>query len=439
MTKTTCITVITLAFLLIPSFHSQAQNKKLTVTGSVVDAATLQPLANVNISIIGTSAGGTTNEKGEFSLTLLRVPSILYFSYVGYSIGSHEVEKSDYDSIRILLEPEVQEIGQVTIRAERISKVIKGDTLQIIDYEIDNDRIILLASPYRNQKDQRIYLANLDGDTLNHMKVSGAGKQIKIAEVIIPQSEYLVRDFTGQVQFLDKKCAHEVNHFFDRLTFGYDTRYSDFISRVLPIKCALAGKLIFQVATMTENYTYYFGQGAPDGVAIKLVRDKNGPERYVSDGLRAMAPHFLDVSKNVSVPLFRKGNELFVFDFFSGHIEVFDSNLKAIRKVPIKFQNTIVKEGLIFRNSYSDVDVYNFTQTILFDEKAGKAYAFFRYRSNNLQFLKEINLETGQINREIEVPDFPNISNIRVFDNVVYFLYDTKTYPFNRLLYRMTI
>ncbi|TSA35473.1 MAG: hypothetical protein D4R64_09355 [Porphyromonadaceae bacterium] len=140
-----------------------------------------------------------------------------------------------------------------------------------------------------------------------------------------------------------------------------------------------------------------------------------------------------------SVPVFRKDDELFVFDFFGNHIEVFDSVLNPVRKVPINFQNTTVKAGLIFRFSFVDIDAFNFTQTILFDDKTGKAYAFFRFRSDNKQYLKEINLETGKIDRIIEIPDFHNISNVKVYDNVVYFLYDTKVYPFYRLLYRMTI
>ena len=172
---------------------------------------------------------------------------------------------------------------------------------------------------------------------------------------------------------------------------------------------------------------------------LKFVQDKKAPTRYVSKELMAYAPHDADFNKKVSAPMFRKGKELFVFDFFSNHFEVFDSNLNPVRKVPISFQNVNVIDGLVFRFSTVDIDVKNFTQTILFDEKAGKAYAFFRYRSDNKQYLKEINLETGQIDRVITIPEYSNISDVRVYDNALYFLYDTKVYPYYRLLYRMVI
>ncbi len=147
------------------------------------------------------------------------------------------------------------------------------------------------------------------------------------------------------------------------------------------------------------------------------------------------APNY-DAYKKVSAPIVRKDKQLYIFDFFANHIECFDDSLNTVKMIPITFQNHTVKT--LF-GEYQDLDNKNFTQQILYDEKSVKAYAFFRLRSNNRHSLREVNLETGNIDRIIEIPDFPNISKIQVYDNVVYFLYDSKTYPFYRLLYRMTI
>jgi hypothetical protein len=432
MIKTTCFAAITLFFLLTGTFQSSAQDRKYTVSGSVADALTKLPLPNVNISIVGTSGGGTTNENGEFSLILSRTPSILYFSYVGYSLSSFQVDQSIGKSIRILLEPETREIGEVTIRAERISKVIRGDTLNIVEYEVDGNRIILVANPYRNITDQRIYLTDREGGVLDILKVVQGGKMIKIPEIIVPQTLYLFRDFAGQIHFLDKKSAREVLYENDTLSFGFATEYPDFISRLLPMKCQMNSWLIFQIPTLLENYTYFFGPGFPNGQCIKTVRETGG-YRYQPPMMNA--PNY-DASKKVSAPIVRKGKLLYIFDFFANHIECFDDSLNTVKMIPITFQNHTVKTLL---GEHQDLDNKNFTQQILFDEKSGKAYAFYRLRSNNRQSLREVNLETGNIDRIIEIPDFPNISKIQVYDNVVYFLYDSKTYPFYRLLYRMTI
>ncbi len=433
------IKVFSVCLLLAVCTALPAQNRKYQISGVVVDSLTGKPMNEVNITVVGIPGNWMTNQAGEFIVQVQRLPSVLYFSYVGYTIGSCLAEKSGEKGIRIAMLPETRAISEVTVTGEKISRLTKGDTINIIDFEIEDDRIIFFASVYKNPKDLRLYLANLRGDTISHLRVTDAGKEIKFPEIMMPKTEYLIRDFTGKIQFLDKDCAHEINHYFDRLTYGYDTRYSDFIGRVLPIKCEMEGKLVFQVSTTTGNFTYFFGRGSQEGKPIKFVRDKKGPSRDISDVLRAYAPHFVDIKKCVNAPLFRKGKELYVFDFFSDHFEVFDKNLNSVRKVPISFQNTTVTDGLIFRFSTVDIDVRNFTQNILYDEKAEKAYAFFRYHSDNKQYLKEINLETGQIDRVIGIPDFPNISNVRVYDNAVYFLYDTKVYPFYRLLYRMVI
>lgn len=56
-----------------------------TVTGTVVDAETEEPLIGVNIILEGTSTGTTTNFDGEFSLNVPDVDeAVLVFRYIGY-------------------------------------------------------------------------------------------------------------------------------------------------------------------------------------------------------------------------------------------------------------------------------------------------------------------------------------------------------------------
>lgn len=419
------IKVFSVCLLLTVCSELPAQNRKYQISGVVVDSLSGQPMPGVSIRVVGVPGGGVTNLAGEFTMLLQRLPSNLYFSYVGYSIGSYLATKSGEKGIRIVLLPETRQIGEVTVSGQKITKVMKGDTLNVIEYEIDGDRIIAYASPYKNTGDLRIYLTTLTGENLDDIKVSQGGKAIKHPEKMDPETEFLIRDYTGQVNFLDKNCAHEVRHEFDRLTFGFDTPYADFIGRVMPIKCEMAGQMVFQVSTLLENLTWFFGRGNLWGKPLKIVKDKFGDRRYIHG------------NKCVSAPIFRKGNELYIFDFFSGHIEIFNLGMITANMVPIDFQYKEVTEGLVFH--YKDVDTYNFTQTILFDEVRGRAYAFFKMRDSGRQSLREVNLETGKIIRTIDIPDFSNISNIRVYDNAVYFLYDTRVYPYYRLLYRMVI
>lgn len=415
----------------------QAQQQKIAVSGTVADTVTGQMLANVDISIVGTSAGGTTNQSGEFSLILDKIPAVLYFSHVGYAIGCYQVEKARMKDIRVFLVPESQDIEEVTVRSERVSRLLPTDTLDIMDFEIAGNRIFLLGSMYRNPKDLRLFMTNLNGDRLDVVPIRNAGIQFKLPENLAPRYDYLWHDFTGQVHFLDKNGAHELMCDQDRISFGLDTPYDEFLKTLLPIKCELMGRLIYQVSTRTQNYTFFFGRGKKQEDPLKCVTDKKGEDRYVFLDPGAQTSRSPDVFKKVSAPLFRKGNELYIFDFFDDHFEVFDSELKSLRLVPIHFQNTTVTTFLVFHTQ--DVDTRNFTQTILFDDKAGRAYAYFHQPSDESQTLREVNLKTGEINRIIEIPHLPNVTNLRVYDNTLYFLYSGRTYPYYRALYRMSL
>ena len=429
--------ILTTLFLLTFSLVLSAQNQKITVSGTVADSVTGLTLPNVNISIVGTPAGGTTNQSGEFSLVLNRIPAVLYFSHVGYAIGSHQVEKTREKNIRILLQPENKEIDEVIIPAARVSKVLRGDTMNLIDFEIADDRIFLLASTHKQTHNTWLYLTTLSGDTLDCLPVRGAGKVIKIPEGLMPQTDYLIRDFTAQILYLDKQCAHELMASQNKITWGFDVSYQDFTNTVLPMQCEMMGRLVFQISGQQINHTMVWGRDFPEAKLLKRVVDPKGNDRYVGSDPGSLESRTVDMTKRVAAPMFRKGNELYIFDFFGGNFEVFDADLNSIRTVPINFQNTTITDWLVLESQ--GLNTLDFTQQVFFDEKAGKAYAYFKLFGKTRQQLKEVNLETGSISRVIEFPDFTNISHIRVYDNVVYFLYDAKTYPYYRFLYRMPI
>ena len=64
----------------------------LSVSGTVLDSDTNEPLGNVNISIIGTDSGTTTNYLGEFKLDDIENDiQEISFSLIGYKNYSKEL------------------------------------------------------------------------------------------------------------------------------------------------------------------------------------------------------------------------------------------------------------------------------------------------------------------------------------------------------------
>ena len=70
--------------------------KSQTITGTIIDAKTNEPLETVNIFFDNTTLGTTTNAKGEFSITYTdKIKTTLVISYLGY-------EKQYFDNYREL-------------------------------------------------------------------------------------------------------------------------------------------------------------------------------------------------------------------------------------------------------------------------------------------------------------------------------------------------
>jgi TonB-linked SusC/RagA family outer membrane protein len=96
-----------------------------TVTGTVVDAETDEPLIGVNIIIDGTSSGTTTNFDGEFSLEVPDInESVLVFRYIGYQTQ------------------EIQLDGRTRLEVRLQQDSFMGDELVVVAYGIQERSLV---------------------------------------------------------------------------------------------------------------------------------------------------------------------------------------------------------------------------------------------------------------------------------------------------------
>ncbi|MCA1803228.1 MAG: SusC/RagA family TonB-linked outer membrane protein [Rhodothermaceae bacterium] len=79
--------------------------KSQTVSGTVADAQTGEPLIGVNIVLQGTTSGTTTDVDGRYSITLPNLDGSLVFSYVGFI--SRIVDINGRQEINLNLEPDI--------------------------------------------------------------------------------------------------------------------------------------------------------------------------------------------------------------------------------------------------------------------------------------------------------------------------------------------
>lgn len=93
-----------------------ASAQQTTVTGTVTNNSTGEPMVGVNILVVGTSTGGITNANGHYSITVPSLQDTLRFSFIGYKTQTIPIN------------------GRTTINVSLKSQVIAGQQMVVVGY-----------------------------------------------------------------------------------------------------------------------------------------------------------------------------------------------------------------------------------------------------------------------------------------------------------------
>jgi hypothetical protein len=101
--------------ILLLTASSQAQN---VISGKVVDAQTLEPLAAAHIIIKDTYKGTIANADGEFTLSVSEFPSTIVVRYLGYKTNEITIQEGHQDPLDFLMEEAFLEMQEITVTGE---------------------------------------------------------------------------------------------------------------------------------------------------------------------------------------------------------------------------------------------------------------------------------------------------------------------------------
>ncbi|MDR2472287.1 MAG: TonB-dependent receptor [Tannerella sp.] len=120
LTKLKTARFVSLSLLLAVHFFAlEANAQSRRVAGKVVDNFT-SPLPGVMVLVRGTTSGTTTDENGDFSITVPNDTCHLRFSYIGFQPQEIKVGKQQVISVTML--EQTQELGEVVVAAFGIQK-----------------------------------------------------------------------------------------------------------------------------------------------------------------------------------------------------------------------------------------------------------------------------------------------------------------------------
>jgi iron complex outermembrane recepter protein len=163
-----------LGLLLVFLLTSTIAYAQTTVSGTVIDAATGDGIAGVNIVVKGRVQGTITNTRGEFNLAVSQAPPVtLVFSFIGYTTQEIEVTNASTTNLSVSLAESFLLGQEVVVTASRVEE-------SIIKSPVTIEKIDLLAIQQTSAPDFFDALANVKGvqvasGSLNFTQVNTRG------------------------------------------------------------------------------------------------------------------------------------------------------------------------------------------------------------------------------------------------------------------------
>lgn len=407
-----------LLFIIIFSgLPAYSQSVGISISGNVKDAENGKELMNVNIVVKGTKTGTITDKSGHFSLKLYKVPFTLDFSMVGYK--KHTLTINDYSDqhLDIRLEPKVTDLSPVDIYGDKVVNIIKDKRLYVADYEFYDDNILLLA--YKNKKITKPFLIYMtfEGDT--------------ICSRMLKKAEELYTDGLDYTHIVTRTECHQIEIDSNGIEFYYPTPKEEFFVSFASLDDATDEIVYFHQYYKRNQVLAYFDFDRVDSVynEFRVISDEQGITMlFDNDRWGLFAPrneHDLRFEEMcfadpIFAPLFVLNDSIYIINFVESQIEHYNSDGKEIEIIPIEFNNyKYIKEQ------------------IFIDEVSNKVYALFKKSASTT--LKEIDLKTGKLTTSIQIPNYAFIENIKIRDDVVYFLYKERINEEYKQLYKLAL
>lgn len=408
---------ISLVFFIILSFKISAQSP---FSGLILDERS-KPIQNVGIYRIDSTFLTITNQNGVFNLKNVKTGDTIYTRHLSYKSVMHVIDTLDF-SKKIVLKMEFDEksLPEVEIYAGKPHVAYSNKVMSVIDYEINDKGIYLIAKKRRGTS---LLHLNFTFDTLTDMKISDDYYNI-------------YKDVYGEMQLVSNADVWQIGHkkYKDRtfeMELMYRTSLENFLQLFRGIVCAtdsilVGGKYFF---FGQEIYYYYFNIGG-DQQAHEFHHCVNEENRDLMINL--LNPRFGTFYKSGGYldprptydPCFAFDNKLYLFSFDEDKLFIYNNKMEVIHECPLTFHK--------YKNWNGKMKMIKKWDTkVILDWATGKFYTTFT--DGGVTTIKRCNLEEGTADVVAVLGGFPFIESLRIFNGKAYFLFKNDNTKYNRL------
>ena len=427
------------SFLVFSSVYSQSDS--ITLIIEIQDKTYHETIQNVQGTFVfgQTTLYAKSTSKGKIALKIPQNCSLIFSLnhpvYEPFS-ASRKISSKTSDSLTIsvdLIPIKSQFLKEIVVKSPGVpDTVFESNRLSVADFEIQRDgKLILLTYPKQLKKGCELLL--YDGlEVLNSFSVPGI-------------AEELVHDYRGNTHIVCKENVFGIHLNKERI--GISTLEKNYFFKYLaPILDTNKSKMFFSNFKKEYPAFDYYAYDQEDSTYLKIVEIKDdlmmelyrseykwvdvrtklwAKNKEIETGVDAeiwVGANFFTQSiyyKELYAPLFYRNDSIFVFDYYTDKLLVFDGRGEKIDSISIYHHYQPKASG--------------WSKQLIQDRITGEIYAV--YDKAGFTFLGLIDTKTGEIKEKVKL-EFRYIDKLEVHNNFVYYVYRPFESTQKKFLYK---
>ncbi|MGP8217133.1 MAG: carboxypeptidase-like regulatory domain-containing protein [Bacteroidia bacterium] len=419
--KTVAKNIFILIAVILNSSSIFAQDKTLTIKGTVTDAEH-NPIQYAVVENSITSAGVITGSNGNYIFTTT-MPVLLEVTALGYKTIQTEITTAVKDTVEMNFTMEIDSIQLKTINiVSRHKPVVVNNAKDLRDFELKGNRLWLL---YQNGKHSGIYIVDTANKTLASTDINFKTENLSatvngLIYTLHGDSAYYY-DWDGR-RFSETKSSKLK---LDTLMHNLSDYRNPYYYRYFISDCNSSVTYWHNGKTLKDTaifYTYMSREAAKHNTYIyQEIRELEGinnpyPAMYNTHTLplndlvidHTALFHIFELFgmiRDVYTVARVVNDSTYIFNFDNDSVYVFDTHNRFTKQMPLIFDEKEVK---------------NKKKDILVDEE--KKHCYFKYELHGITYLEEIDL-TGKQKLNTQIIKYPYLKKIRISNGYAYFLY----------------
>jgi hypothetical protein len=386
------------------------------ITGTVTDAKTGQPIGSVNLSAEKGKATTATNQNGQFSITINRMPATIKFTHIAYESNSAIISKYPEEPLEITLEPKVKSIKEVLIEGGKYNQVLRRENFYVSDYEFDQDKMWVVGYADKSILKPQLILLDLNGNIIEKKPAEGRTK--------------LFKDALGWVHLMDAKSMVSVEFRNQEIKIGEPRDFSGWEQNLFDLQLVLGKNGIFKWVYNNGIYEEYVLVDFSDTVAIPTVihqsydREKFGGGAPAKTFRHSSIPDIpsgvwgVEFNWDDYTPFLNRAQEQLDYRPILTHLYRYRNNFLIFEdrgynlwKYDLTFMNPEKMMIVVPKNAKNP--------DLLQDPVTGGLYLY--YTLSGYAYLANIDPFTGATQYTRKIENFMWIDHLRVYNNRVWF------------------